>query len=185
MEYIELVKQGKTSQAALFFIEGELMNVIVMDPDRFNSGDTVICLHKSLTFETNIIKKQENNLYLFVPWYDTLQDSERRRAARVAYVAQGKVQSHQKSERVQLIDLSIKGLGFSCENKLMKAELHTITFTLDHARNHFPIRIQNEREMEGAYRYGVSFIGVPVKDLFYVRRYILNSQLEILSSAAV
>lgn len=185
MEYIKILIKGEISQAALFFIEGELMNVVVMNPDQFNSGDTVICLHKSQKFETKIIKKQDNNLYLFVPWFAALQDSERRRAARVSYIADGQVQSGEKNERVRLIDLSIRGIGFSCENKLMNTELYRIIFMIDDVRNHFTIGIQNEQKLDDVYRYGGSFIGVSVKDLFYVRRYILNNQLEKLSTLAI
>ncbi|MGE7602187.1 PilZ domain-containing protein [Peribacillus sp. NPDC097675] len=161
------------------------MNVIVKNPDQFNSGDTVICLYESQKFETKIIKKQDNNLYLFVPWFKSLQDSERRRAARVSYIVDGQVQFGTKIERVRLIDLSIKGIGFSSENKLMNTELHMISFMLEDVMNHFTIRIQNAQKVDDLYRYGGSFVGVSVKDLFYVRRYILNSQLDKLSTLAI
>lgn len=185
MEYIKISIRGEISQAALFFIEGELMNVIVKNPDQFNSGDTVVCLYESQKFETKIIKKQDNNLYLFVPWFEALQDSERRRAARVSYVVEGQVHSGEKHEKVRLIDLSVRGIGFSCEKKLLNTDLQVISFMIEDVTNHFTIRIQNEQKLDDIYRYGGSFIGVSVKDLFYVRRYILNRQLEKLSAMAI
>ena len=183
MEYINIWKSGEVSMAALFFIEGELMNVIVREPERFHTGDTVYCLLQSQKLETKIIKKEDFNLYLFVPWFKRLKGKERRKAARVELHVPGVLRAGDQTAEVRLSDISLRGLAFISTHRLQDLDgPYRIIFYMEGIRSSFLFKVENEQELDGSYRYGGSFLGVASEDLYYIRRYVLNKQLEKLSA---
>lgn len=182
MEYIQLLKNQVMNQAALFYIEGELMNVIVKEADKYHIGDSIICLLKSHKIPTKIIKKQENNLYLYIPWMELQGLKERRRAVRIPLHTNALLVSSSNRIEATILDVSIHGIGFECKNQLQMNEVYKMIFNIEGKVNHFMVMIKNMQESGDIYRIGGIFINATEKDLFYIRRYILNKQLENLQS---
>lgn len=184
MEYIKLIKDQEVSIAALFFIEGELINVIVKEVNKFRAGDSIICLLDSYPFSTKIIKIQEQNLYLYVPWADLQKLSERRRAVRISFYSEAQIQSRSEMIAVNTFDVSIKGLGFTSNIPLLLNERYNITFLIDGIKNKLDVIVKNQQQTEDGIRYGSLFVDATEMDLFYIRRYILKEQLGKLSGTA-
>lgn len=178
MEYIQLVKNQMIIQAALFSIEGELMNVIIKEADMYYVGDSIICLLESHTIPTKVIKKKDNNLYLYIPWSEFQRLKERRRAVRIPLLADAQILSNSNRMTATILDVSIHGIGFECKDKLQMNEVYKIMFSIENNVNHFMVMIKNMQQSEVGYRIGGLFIDATEKDLFYIRRYILNQQLE-------
>lgn len=177
MEFIQLLKNQEVTQAALFSVEGELMNVIIKDSKEFHAGDSVACVVNNQKFDTKIIKKQQHNLYLYIPWFDQLNLRERRKAVRTCCEIRAYIQSEQKEIPVTVLDVSITGLGFFCARKLSAHRPYKISFMMEETMNRLEIMIQHVQETEDGFRYGCQFINSREGTLFPIRRYILKQQL--------
>lgn len=177
MEYIQLVKDRKVSKVALFFIEGELMNVVVKDETQFRVGDAIICVIDKHAFSTKIIKKQENNLYVYVPWNELQKLDERRRAVRVDFQTDAQITATSQTVQATIRDVSIKGVGFICKDALLLNQQYPILFTIEDKQHRFDVVIKNGQPVADGFRYGSAFVTATEKELFYVRRYILKEQL--------
>ena len=182
MKYIQLVKNQEINQAALFYIEGELMNVIVKEAYKYNVGDSIICLLESQTITTKIIKKQENNLYLYISWNESQRLKERRRAVRLPLHTDAQIVSRANQLKATILDISIHGIGFECTGRLRINEMFKMIFTLEGEVNHFMVMVKNMQQMPDGYRMGGLFVDATETDLFYIRRYILKRQLQKLSN---
>lgn len=182
MEYIQLVKNLERNQAALFYIEGELMNVIVKEADMYHVGDSIICLLESQSIKTKIIKIQENNLYLYIPWNEYQRLNERRKAVRIPFQANAQIVAHVNQWNAVIRDISVHGMGFECRNMLKVNEVYKIIFTIEEKVNHFNILIKNVHSINDGYRVGGLFVEATEMDLFYIRRYILKQQLQKLAN---
>lgn len=181
MEYIKLIKNQEINQAALFYIEGELMNVIVKEADKYNVGDSIICLLESQTITTKIIKIQENNLYLYIPWNEFQRLKERRKAVRIPFQADAQIHAHSNQWIAAILDISIHGMGFECRDMLQINEMYKIIFTIENKVNLFTVMIKNVQPINDGYRIGGLFVEATEKDLFYIRRFILKQQLHKLA----
>ena len=182
MEYIQLIKNQEINPAALFYIEGELMNVIVKEVDKYDVGDSIICLLELQTITTKIIKIQESNLYLYIPWNEFQRLKERRKSVRIPFHADAEIVAHSNQWKAATLDISIHGIGFECRDLLQMNEVYQIIFTIEDIENHFTFMIQNVHPINDGYRMGGLFVEATETDLFYIRRYILKQQLHKLSN---
>lgn len=181
MEYIQILKNEEIYTGALFYIEGELMNVIVKNPSDFHAGDSIICLLDSHRFFTTIIKKQDFNLFIYVTWAQLQNLNERRRAVRIPYQSRAKLKDQAEIVTVEMMDISIGGLGFESKQKLKVNETYQIFLIVEDREHCLEVIIKNERPVKASFRYGCHFIHETETDLFPIRRYILYKQLQKLS----
>ena len=106
------------------------MNVIVKEAEKFNVGDSIICLLESQTITTKIIKKQENNLYLYISWNEFQRLKDRRRAVRLPLHTDAQIVLHSNQLKATILDISIHGIGFEYTDLLRSNEMFKMIFTL-------------------------------------------------------
>lgn len=181
MENITLLKDNELFQGALFYIEGELINVIVKEANRFNEGDSIICFMDSDQYETKVIKKQDFNLYLYFPWLDSLEGNERRSSARIPFKEHAEIILDSEEDTAVILDISIKGIGFQSEREFNVGDVITLSFILDGSRKTLDILIKNQSNLQVGYRYGGLFENVTEDDYYDLRMYILYHQLNALT----
>ncbi|UII57172.1 PilZ domain-containing protein [Cytobacillus spongiae] len=183
MEYITIVKSQKSVQAALFAIEGEILNVIVKDPTFFILGEEVECRFGDSRENGSIVKKDDYNLYLYIPFHKDQKIPFKRTSIRCPIHEQGVIKLIEtnmvKILRVEILDISSKGIAFYSDTKLAINQLYIISFPISSEPIQCKVIIKNEiaEEKTHKYRYGCLFEGLNKHAIYHIRRYILNAQL--------
>ncbi|PLS16448.1 hypothetical protein CVD28_15270 [Bacillus sp. M6-12] len=179
MESIQLMANGEATQGALFFIEGELINIIVKDVDRFQIGQSVTCISDSGQFTTKIIKKHNFNLYLYLPMTEQLMNENRRKAARCELKVPATINIIDTTLESEIIDISIQGLAFQLSALLGEESELKIAFPILEQMVTCGIEVKNQNEMgNGCVRCGSLITTISEESRFQIRRYILMEQLK-------
>ncbi|MDZ5470541.1 PilZ domain-containing protein [Bacillus sp. 31A1R] len=180
MENIIIINNGNKIPAAMFNIEGEMMNVLVKQPDMFKTGESVICLIEKESMKATVIKKSQYNLYLFIPLIgkDTL--SNRRKSVRCPLNLDGELSnasSLNNKINVSLVDISLHGLALKSLQALDITTLYRVEFMLETNMVECKLKIKNEVQLEKGFRYGCIIDSIEEDKLFYIRKFILQTQL--------
>jgi hypothetical protein len=177
MDEISIILDDQVIAAALFFIEGELMNVIVKDPELFEVGQTIYFAVDEMRIQGKLIKKQGFNLYVFVSWTEAQLNNRRRKAARSPLNTEGTILYNNSEIQVRVLDVSIKGIAFQTELPLNQSLQYPIHFYVQDTLLHAVIKIQNEVQQNGKKRYGCTITSISEECLYHLRRFILMDQL--------
>ncbi|MGD6818766.1 PilZ domain-containing protein [Metabacillus sp. 84] len=180
MEYITIVtKDHRTLTAGLHEIKGELMNVVVKDKTGISLGDKLTCKYNQQSFHAYVLKQEEFNLYLYLPLQERKAPNERRRFYRHPCQLNGVITSEAGPERkVTIIDLSFNGFGFISTRPLTMNEAYSLQIFAGEEVIHARISIQNTMTLPSSlYRCGSQIQFLSKENLFLLRKYIINEQL--------
>ncbi|MFE8703576.1 PilZ domain-containing protein [Cytobacillus sp. FJAT-54145] len=181
MEYITLIHKNKRILAALFQVEGEMINVVVKRPDLIKTGDSFDCLIEGDTIGATVLKKDQNNLYLFVPYFKIEKFHSRRRSIRCRIHSTGEIYPYSDASfkyDITVIDISLNGIGFISEVSVDLNIHYILHFYLETKFVSCVISIKNKSKIENGFRYGCEINELKDKSLFYLRKYLLKTQLE-------
>lgn len=176
MEYVVLINNHNRHNAALFSIEGEILNVIVKFPNCFSLGDQVICIVEKGSLQASVVKKEEFNLFLFSPLVTSYFETGRK-SVRCPLKSVGEIITEKNVYDVNLIDVSIKGVAFYCDAEIETSKELALAFVIEEVKIVCKVIIQNRIQDENGYRYGCIINYHTKESLFYLRRYILKYQL--------
>ncbi len=182
MEEIWIITNEKVIPTALFFIEGELMNVIVKKPELFETGETITFLIDQKRIEAKLIKKQGYNLYLYLSLSEDLLDNKRRRAVRSQIKVSAKLTSRLNSWEAEVLDISMKGIAFTTRAELQDGS-YSLAFLIEEQPVSMTVNIINNTTWHNSIRYGCTIEGMDQTSQYAIRRYILMDQLEKLNTA--
>ncbi len=182
MDEIWVISNEEIIPAALFFIEGELMNVIIKQPELFEPGEIITFLIDRKRIHAKLIKKQGYNLYLYISLSEAMLDIQRRKAVRSQIKVSGTLTDYLHSWEVEVLDISMKGLAFTTKAELQDGS-YTIAFTIENQPVTMMVTIRNLTFMQNSNRYGCTIEGMKQQNQFAIRRYILMDQLQRLDTA--
>ena len=180
MDYIQIEKDNKRFQGALYLFEGELMKIIVKKPQAFSAGDLISCFYNDVKFESKILKKAGNHIYILVPQFYEQFSNEKRKHPRIhvdipAYICVPHKNKHGVSEKlpIQLIDVSREGIGFLTNNSLKLNGIYQLFCESIHLTLKAEVIIRNKRDYEGKIRYGCQIKSLSKEGEFQLRKLIL------------
>ncbi|RSK28305.1 PilZ domain-containing protein [Bacillus sp. HMF5848] len=178
MERIALVTQNKkVIEAALNYVECELMNVVVKDVDSLNVGDQVYCLYQKKQFTAHIIKRVNYNLYLYLSLQESNFPTERRRFIRYhcSILDAALFHNQQQAASIHVVDISVNGFGFTTDKKLDEKLEYSIRLKTEDTKQITATIVT--RNTVDHYRYGTEIRYIDEENLFHLRRFILQQQL--------
>lgn len=176
MEYVTLIHNRNRYCAALYSIEGEILNVIVKFPNFFALGDPIICLVDKGSLQASVVKKEDFNIFLFSQ-QTTLVFKNGRKSIRCPIKSVGDIITDKYVFKANLIDVSIKGIAFYSDAEIDLSEEIALAFVIEEVKIVCKVNIQNKTQTVNGYRYGCEINCHTKESLFYLRRYILKYQL--------
>lgn len=186
MDYIKIVKDNKRmSIGQMQHCEGELMNITVNKPDYFHVGDSIQCNCFGLNFQTKILKKENNQLYVYAPIFIDRIPEDRRKLPRVnvhlpAYIndcISTQLFDLPVDKQVTVIDLTIKGFGILTTEPLRKNFLYYLHVDLGGVVIKPKVLIRNELIYDEGFRYGCEIHSLKDNEFRALRSFILMKQL--------
>ncbi|OEH92385.1 PilZ domain-containing protein [Bacillus solimangrovi] len=183
MDYIKLKKDELLSTGALYLFEGELMKVVVKNVEDYNAGDHITCSYTGVEFETQILKINDNNLYMLIPQFNEQFPNEKRKHPRISghipVQMKGCARSEHEQENIEglIVDISRNGFGLTANRSLNEKNHYNIHFTDEQLPIDVQVIIRNKRQTDGEFRYGCEISSIEEKCEFLLRKYILSQQL--------
>ncbi|MTH54911.1 hypothetical protein GKZ89_16025 [Bacillus mangrovi] len=181
MEYMTIInKDHQSFSAALHYIEGELMNIVVKNLDGIELGGRLICKFENRTFSAYVLKIENYNLYLYVPIQEEKAPNDRRRFFRHSCQLTGKLADRGKElVEITIIDISLNGFGFITDRPLDQEAAYTLTVTLEGGETlQTNVSIQNQTSLPASLRrYGSQIQAITEDGLLALRKYLLHQQL--------
>lgn len=183
MDYIRLTKDNVVVLGALYKFEGELMNIVIKNPEEFQIGDAVTCDYNNVRFSTKILKKSESQLYVLVPQTYEQFPNEKRKHPRIAVNMDGLLLpvSNANAVNIRVVDLSRMGFGLLLEKSscfFKVGDFCKIIIQAIEMNVGANLRIKNCEEYENCYRYGCEIQSMPESDEYQLRKFILAEQLK-------
>lgn len=186
MEYIKILKPGnRFSIGEMQHCEGELMNITVNNPDYFCVGDLIQCHCFGINFETKILKKVNNHIFIHAPIFHSKFPEERRKLPRIqvdlnAYIndcISTQLYDIPVDNHVKVIDLNIKGFGILTTEPLKKNFFYYLHVELGEKMVKPKVIIRNELIFDEGFRYGCEIHSITQKEFKALRSFILMRQL--------
>ncbi len=185
MDYIQIIWQNKIRLGEIEDIEGEVMHVFLKNPAEFEIGDSVHCLFSTIRFESKVLKKDNQCIYLFIPIFLKKFPNERRKFPRLDVNCSAlindflseKVFEQAATMEVNIIDISLSGFGLlSC--RPLKKNIPYFLYVKGQELSLNPkVIIHNEKYTDQGIRYGSEILSISKKDLCLLRKFILSEQL--------
>lgn len=183
LEYLVMVRGNQLVIGQLLNIEGELMEVVVKEPNKVKVGETWSCKYESISFKSKVLKKDGLQLYLYLPLLLEKFPENRRKLPRMdcefpAFLYKVKGGSYFFQGTATIIDFTVKGFGFITNDDLDDDSVYSINIqgdTLDIKPN---IKIMNKTEQDSYFRYGCELLSIPEEDNYALREYVLSRQIQ-------
>ncbi|WLR51838.1 PilZ domain-containing protein [Bacillus tianshenii] len=183
MDYIKLVKDNKLYTGALYLFEGELMKIIVKNPQEYKAGDKITCLYTGVRFESKVLKVKDNHLFILVPQFYEQFPNEKRKHPRLKvdfpahlHVSQEAESNGEKTD-ARVLDISRKGLGIATTHPIRKERMYLLYIEENVLKLCAEIVIRNESTSDSMYRYGCEIHDINEENEFVLRKFILSEQL--------
>ncbi len=186
MEIIKIIKPGhRFSIGEMQHCEGELMNITVRQPEKFRVGDLIQCHCFGINFETKVLKKANNQIFVHAPIFHQKFPEERRKLPRIkvylnAYIndcISTQLYDIPVDNHVKVIDLNIKGFGILTTEPLKKNFFYYLHADLGEIMIKPKVIIRNELIFDEGFRYGCEIQSITQGEFRALRGYILMKQL--------
>ncbi len=194
--FVQIKWDQKKYEGKLTYEEGDLVEVDLAESVDIGVGKPVDCLlarnyEEIYNFNGVVLARNDTRLLLFIPPTESDYRLQRRRYPRFDTKAKGWVTSceafHSKDlfdqQSVEIINLSLGGLAFRCNKELNSK--HQFKLYIDLSYNQSggtlcaDVEIIHTRKAND-YLYGCKVTGITSRNLYMLRRYLLQRQLEML-----
>ncbi len=116
MSNIQIITEYNTMDGEVLAYEGELMEVSVPIENNIQIGDFIICEYMNQELETRVIKRTNNQLWLFVPYQAHDVSNERRQYNRYLSSIPGLLINADNTIPVTVVDFSHRGFGLQLDS---------------------------------------------------------------------
>jgi len=115
MSRIQIITEYYTLDGEVIAYEGELMEVTIPSDHNIQIGDFLICEYMNQELETRVIKRTNNQLWLFVPYQAHDVGSERRQKIRYQSKIPGLLINEDETISVTIVDFNHRGFGLQLD----------------------------------------------------------------------
>lgn len=188
MNVIKLVKEGTEVRGDILRLESELLVIKVREEQipSFQVGEAITGIFQNRSHPLRVIRISGSLLYLFFSIYERLgtEGADGRRVPRVPVQMKGFLMSHHPYSKkvmysgdIQIVDLSILGLGFLSKDHLDVSAYQTALLQADLLPIKVEFVIRHKGETEHGFRYGGEFQNITSKHFQLLRQFVLTVQL--------
>jgi c-di-GMP-binding flagellar brake protein YcgR len=180
---IEILKGDRTIHAKLLKMGGELMEVSRSGAaSSLRLGDTVTSRVHDNLYSSRIVQMNSDRIVLFTPSLESrILIRDQRRSPRVAAQVSATLLDNDRSVSIQIVDISLTGVGFIIQDEINMDLYPGETFLLVAHHEYLPIlpavEITERLTLKDETRYGALFQYLKEEDMNRLRLFILNHML--------
>lgn len=178
MSKINLRSEYYTLDADVLAYEGELMEVGIQIENNIQIGDFLICEYMSQELETRVIKRTNNQLWLFVPYQAHHVSNERRQHIRYQSNIPGLLINEDNTISVTIVDFNPKGFGLQLATDEIQIGQQYYLMVRSELLSIIPkIVIAHHTQLPEGSRFGSEIITIKSEDYKHLRVYLMFQRL--------
>lgn len=175
----QLVTSYGNFKAEVVSFKGELMELNVLDRD-FNMiiGNSLTCLYHNKYMESRLLRKVENQLFLFVPQPAFTLFDDRRDSLRIDVALAALLINKDIHIPVKVTSVSFKGIGFTAsDNSFFLNNDYHLAISSDYLSVVPHIKIKNQVLTPEGARFGAKIIFIQHDSLLQLKKFIMYHQI--------
>lgn len=178
MSKIQIITEYSTLDGEVLAYEGELMEVSLTLANNIQIGDFIICEYMNQELETRVIKRTNNQLWLFVPYQTHDISNERRQHNRYPSVLSGLLINEVNTIPVTIVDFNHKGFGLQLASDNIQVGEHYCLMIRSDLLSIIPeVVIAHHTQISEGSRFGSRITSMKSEDYKNLRVYLMFQHL--------